>query len=132
MVRCAVILSGGLGTRLRSVVSDRPKVMAMVAGRPFLTHLLDQLVESGIRKTVLCTGYMAELIQNELGERYRNMELAYSVEDTPLGTGGALRNAIGQISGNMLLVLNGDSYCSCHIADFMQSSQLAGPTQEWC
>ncbi len=126
MVRCAVILSGGLGTRLRSVVSDRPKVMATVAGRPFLTHLLDQLIESGIRKAVLCTGYMAELIRNELGERYRSMELVYSVETTPLGTGGALRNAIGQMEGDMLLVLNGDSYCQCHIADFIAKQSASG------
>lgn len=124
MVRCAAILSGGLGTRLRPVVSDRPKVMAMVAGRPFLTRLLDQLVEAGIRKAVLCTGYMADLIRNELGDEYRDIELIYSVEAAPLGTGGALGNASGQVSGEMLLVLNGDSYCHCHLADFI-AKQLA-------
>lgn len=126
MVHCAVILAGGLGTRLRSVVSDRPKVMAMVAGRPFLTHLLDQLAESGIRKAVLCTGYMAGIIQEELGDNYCGMELLYSVEDTPLGTGGALRNAAGMLSGDMLLVLNGDSYCHCNIADFIARQAASG------
>lgn len=126
MVHCAVILAGGQGTRLRSVVSDRPKVMAIVAGRPFLTHLLDQLAESGIKKAVLCTGYMAEIIRNELGDRYRNMELVYSVEDTPLGTGGALRNAAGQLSGDMFFVLNGDSYCRCNLADFVARQAESG------
>lgn len=119
MVECAALLAGGLGTRLRSVVSDRPKVMALVAGRPFVTHLLDQLAESGIRKVVLCTGYMADMIRNELGDEYRGMELVYSVEDTPLGTGGALQNAVRLLSGDKILVLNGDSYCQCNLASFI-------------
>ena len=126
MVHCAVILAGGLGTRLRSVVSDRPKVMAMVAGRPFLTLLLDQLAESGIRRAVLCTGYMADMIRNELGDEYRDIELIYSVEDTPLGTGGALRYAAEQLSGNMLLVLNGDSYCRCNLSVFISGQAASG------
>lgn len=121
----AAILAGGFGTRLRSVVSHRPKVMALVAGRPFLTHLLDQLVDLGIGKVILCTGYMAELIQEELGSCYRGIEIVYSVEKTPLGTGGALRNAAPLFSGNTLLVLNGDSYCHCDIAGFF-AAQSAG------
>ena len=126
MTHCVAILAGGLGTRLRSVVSDRPKVMALVAGRPFLTYLLDQLVEFGMRKAVLCTGYMGDMIRNGLGDRYRDMELVYSVENTPLGTGGALRNASGLVSGDMLLVLNGDSYCQCHLADFIARQAASG------
>ena len=126
MAHCAAILAGGLGTRLRSVVSDRPKVMAQVAGRPFITHLLDQLAEAGIRKTVLCTGYLAAMIRDELGDAYRGMELAYSVEPAPLGTGGALCHAAGQLSGETLLVLNGDSYCCCRLADFRASHSASG------
>ncbi len=126
MVQCAVILSGGLGTRLRSVVNDRPKVMAMVAGRPFITHLLDQLVESGIRRAVLCTGYMADVIDKKLGNEYRGIELVYSVENTPLGTGGALRYAAGLVSGDIILVLNGDSYCQCNLADFAARQAASG------
>ncbi len=126
MTPCAAILAGGLGTRLRKVVSDRPKVMAMVAGRPFITYLLDQLLDSGIRKTVLCTGYMADLIRNELGSTYKGMALFYSPESIPLGTGGALRNAVGQASGDMLLVLNGDSFCQCTIADFIAGQNSSG------
>jgi D-glycero-alpha-D-manno-heptose 1-phosphate guanylyltransferase len=118
MTTCAAILAGGLGTRLRSVVADRPKVMALVAGRPFITHLLDQLAEAGIKKTVLCTGYLAGMIRDELGDSFRGMELDYSVEASPLGTGGALRLAAGQLSGEQLLVLNGDSYCECRLAEF--------------
>ena len=126
MARCAAILSGGLGTRLCSVVSDRPKVMAMVAGRPFLTRLLDQVVLSGIERVVLCTGYMADSILNELGNSYRGMELVYSTEETPLGTGGALRKAAGLVPGDSLLVLNGDSYCQCRLAEFIAEHSASG------
>jgi D-glycero-alpha-D-manno-heptose 1-phosphate guanylyltransferase len=100
--------------------------MAMVAGRPFVTHLLDQLAESGIRKVILCTGYKADMIRNELGCGFRGMELVYSVEDAPLGTGGALRHAAGLLSGEMLLVFNGDSYCRCNLADFINSQAASG------
>lgn len=112
----AVILAGGLGTRLREVVSDLPKVLAKVNGRPFLAYLLDRLVDAGIRRTVLCTGYLAELVSTTFGESYRGMNLLYSREDTPLGTGGALRLALPLITSDPVLVLNGDSFCN---ADFI-------------
>ncbi len=98
----------------------------MVAGRPFLTHLLDQLAESEIQKVVLCTGYMADMIRNVLGDGYLGMELLYSIEETPLGTGGALRNAAGLLSGDTVLVLNGDSYCDCNLADFISGHAANG------
>lgn len=113
---CGVILAGGLGTRLKSIVADRPKVLAPVAGKPFLAYLLDQLCEAGIAKVILCTGYLADLIEAEFGRSYRSIELFYSVEDSPLGTAGALRNCLPQISSDYALVLNGDSYCETDIA----------------
>lgn len=115
---CAAILAGGLGTRLRGVVDDRPKVMALVAGRPFIMHLLEQLSDSGISQVVLCTGYLADIVRNELGNVYAGMQLLYSVEESPLGTGGALRHASGLLAGETVLVLNGDSYCHCRIGAF--------------
>ena len=90
----AVILAGGKGTRLQSVVSDRPKPMAEVYGRPFVSALLDRLSTVGFRRVVLCTGYMAEVIEAALGHTYRGMELVYSREAIPLGTAGALRLAL--------------------------------------
>jgi len=126
MARCAAILAGGLGTRLRAVLDDRPKVMAPVAGRPFISHLLDQLADSGMERVVLCTGYLAAMIRDELGESYRGMELLYSVEESPLGTGGALRLAAGLVSGERLLVLNGDSYCDCRLADLVAAHSASG------
>ena len=76
----AVVLAGGLGTRLRSVVSDRPKVLADVCGRPFITYLLDVLASSGVSEVVLATGHLANQIEDCLGEAYKGMTLRYSCE----------------------------------------------------
>lgn len=113
----AVILAGGLGTRLRSVVADRPKVLATVGGRPFLSHLLDQIGSAGIRSAVLCTGYLGEQIQELYGNSYNDIELVYSQEAEPLGTGGALRLAHSRIQSSSILVLNGDSFCDADLLD---------------
>jgi len=108
----AMILVGGKGTRLRSVVSDRPKPMAEVAGRPFVAWLLSSLHAQRVRRVVLCTGYLAESIEECLGDGHAwGMELAYSRDPFPLGTGGAVRHALPRIEGRRFLVLNGDSFC---------------------
>ena len=122
------VLAGGLGTRLRSVVSDRPKVLAVVRGKPFLAHLLDQLVEAGVVRVVLLTGYKGEQIQEAFGSRYKGLPLAYSMEPAPLGTAGALRFALPQLVQNSaqagagaargVLMLNGDSCCRADFAQF--------------
>ena len=91
----AVVLAGGMGTRLRSVVADRPKVLAPVAGRPFLTYLLDQIADAGVERVVLSTGHMAEQFADAIGDHYRNMSITYAQEEQPLGTGGAIRFACG-------------------------------------
>lgn len=114
----AVILAGGLGTRLREVVADRPKVLAEVNGRPFLEYLLDQIIETGMRKAVLCTGYMAEQIESLFGDRYRTLELSYSQEQALLGTAGALRFALPKITTDTIFVMNGDSYCEFDFDSF--------------
>ena len=115
-IHTALILAGGQGTRLRSVVADRPKVLAPVAGRPFIKHLLQQLLDAGLREVILCTGYMAESVRIELGDNFGSMALKYSEEKEPLGTGGALRNALPFIAnGEEILVLNGDSFCESDI-----------------
>jgi NDP-sugar pyrophosphorylase family protein len=115
----AVILAGGLGTRLKSVVPDRPKVMAEVACRPFLAHLLDQIDATGIRHAVICTGYKAEVVVDEFGTSYRGMKLIYSQEHAQLGTGGALRHARAHLRTDPVLVLNGDSYCGFDLPAFL-------------
>jgi D-glycero-alpha-D-manno-heptose 1-phosphate guanylyltransferase len=112
------ILAGGFGTRLRSRIADRPKVLAPVRGRPYLSYLLDQLANAGLREVVLLTGYMADMVQTTLGDTYRGMRLAYSPEPAPLGTGGALRLALPLISTPTVLLLNGDSYCDVPLPVF--------------
>lgn len=106
----AIVLAGGLGTRLRSVVPDLPKPMAPVAGRPFLAWVLDRLVDAGFERAVLAVGYRHAAIRDHFGEAYRGMALRYSVEDAPLGTGGAIRLAAEHISAQPVFVLNGDTY----------------------
>lgn len=105
----AIVLAGGLGTRLRGRVPDLPKPMAPVAGRPFLEYLLDSLIHSGIDSITLSVGYRAEVIQVHFGDEYRGMPLIYSYEAEPLGTGGALALAIQGIGTEPVLALNGDT-----------------------
>ncbi len=112
------VLAGGLGTRLRSRVSDRPKVLAEVGSHPFLAYLLDQLVAGGCRTAVLCTGYLGEQVSRAFGETYGPLRLVYSREQTPLGTAGALRFALPNIESDPVLVMNGDSYCDLDIRAF--------------
>jgi NDP-sugar pyrophosphorylase family protein len=112
------ILAGGLGTRLRSMVADRPKVLAPVHGRPYLTYLLDQLADAGLREVVLLTGYRSDQVQLTFGEAYGDLHLIYSPEPSPLGTAGALRWALPKLSSPSLLVLNGDSYCDVSLMAF--------------
>ena len=114
----AAILVGGLGTRLRTVVSDRPKVLASVRGRPFLAFLLDQLVEARVRDVVLCVGYKAEQVREVFGAGYKTLLLAYSFEPEPMGTAGALRMAIRLFTSSPVLVMNGDSYCDADLNAF--------------
>lgn len=122
----AIVLAGGLGMRLRSVIEDRPKVLAEVAGRPFLEYLLDQLFHGGIREAILCTGYLGERIKSEYGEFYKTIRLRYSQEPSPLGTGGALRFALPVFKSDTLLVMNGDSYCKVDIRRFWEWHRLKG------
>lgn len=117
------ILVGGLGTRLQSVVNDRPKVMASINGRPFLAYLLDQINEAGLKNVILCVGYMGKYIEAEIGQSYKNLALSYSYENEPLGTGGALRNAQDIINSSTILVMNGDSYCQCNLGQYWSSHE---------
>ncbi|NJL90879.1 MAG: NTP transferase domain-containing protein, partial [Coleofasciculaceae cyanobacterium SM2_1_6] len=118
----AMILAGGLGTRLRSMVSDRPKVLAEVLGRPFLAYLLDQLVAAGTQKVILCVGYRGEQIRAAFGDRFTNhhgeIQLTYSQETQLLGTGGALGLAQPLVQSKEVLVMNGDSFCGVDLPGF--------------
>lgn len=106
----AIILAGGFGTRLKSVVSDLPKPLAPVAGRPFLAWILDALADQSFSRVIVSVGYLHEQIIETLGYSWRDMVLSYAIESEPLGTGGAIRYAARQTASQTLCVLNGDTF----------------------
>ena len=120
----AIILVGGLGTRLRGVVDDVPKPLAPVQGRPFLAWLLDQLAEQGLRRVVLAAGYKAEIVRASVGDHWRGMAVDYMIEAQPLGTGGAIVQARRLIEGEDTFVLNGDTYLELDYARFAAAMRV--------
>ena len=116
----AIVLAGGFGTRLQSVVSDVPKPMAPVAGRPFLCYLLDSLLRQGYTRAVLATGYLHEKVESYFGTDYHGLALAYARETEPLGTGGAMVNALQHCRSESVTVLNGDTLLLADLRDFQQ------------
>ena len=121
----AIVLAGGLGTRLRSVVPDLPKPMAPVAGRPFLAWVLDRLVESGFESAMLAVGYRHEAIHDHFGDSYRGLALRYSVESTPLGTGGGIRLAADHVTAFPVFVMNGDTFLELDYRAMLAAHQQA-------
>ena len=113
-----IILAGGLGTRLHTVVNDVPKPLAPVGGRPFLSWVLDALATQGVRRAILATGFMGDRVASVCGQSWRGMELVYSREHVPLGTGGAIAMAFSQVQSDACLVLNGDTWLSFDHATF--------------
>ena len=105
----AVILAGGLGTRLKDTIGEIPKPMAPVNGRPFLEYLLDYLDHFLVHHAVLSVGYKSEMIKDHFKDQYKNVKIEYAYEDKPLGTGGGIVNALPLITGSKFLVYNGDT-----------------------
>ena len=119
-----VILAGGLGTRLRKVVPDCPKVLAEINGKPFLCHILDQLANAGINQVIISTGYLARMVEEAIGTSYKGLLVNYSREEAPLGTAGALKLAGQDTDTEYCLVMNGDSYTEFEpISLFMSHNQ---------
>ena len=106
----AIILAGGLGTRLKEAVPDTPKSMALINGRPFLEYQLDYLDRWGLRRVILSVGYGKEKIMDHFGGQYKSLQIAYSVEEEPLGTGGAIISALQHVEGFSVFIFNGDTY----------------------
>lgn len=105
-----LILAGGLGTRLRTVVSEVPKPMAEISGRPFLEWQIDYLKSQGVHRVVLSVGYKSEIIKRHFGNNYNQVSISYSEETTPLGTGGALFKALAHITTDSFYLINGDTF----------------------
>jgi D-glycero-alpha-D-manno-heptose 1-phosphate guanylyltransferase len=123
----AVVLAGGLGTRLRGVIGELPKPLADIAGRPFLAHLLDRLAAAAaVDGVVLSVGHGHRAIRDAFGEHYGRLPLVYAVEATPLGTGGGLRRALALATGKEGLVLNGDSLVDVDVAALIATHRRHG------
>jgi len=107
-----IILVGGFGTRLSSVVKNVPKPLASVANRPFLDWVLSDLAHKGFRKVILAIGHQGVAFRDRYGDKWCGLGISYSEETEPLGTGGAIKLALKQVGGDSALVLNGDTYVS--------------------
>ncbi|MEK6662581.1 MAG: nucleotidyltransferase family protein [Pseudomonadota bacterium] len=113
----ALILAGGLGTRLREAVPDVPKPMAPIRNRPFLEHQMDYWIGQGVTRFILSVGYKHELIEAHFGDAYRQCPVAYAREASPLGTGGGLLLGLNQAHEDVVLVLNGDTFFEVNLTD---------------
>ncbi len=109
MISSAIILAGGLGTRLRSVVNDLPKCMAPVAGKPFLKYVIDELLQQGVTDFIFSVGYMRESIIEFVHDEYPHLEAEFAIEQEPLGTGGGIQLAASLAKEKNVFVLNGDT-----------------------
>ena len=119
--REAIVLAGGLGTRLQEVLPGIPKCMAPVNAKPFLTYVLDYLAEQGIIKVILSVGYLKDQIINYFGDNYKSLKIEYSIEKEPLGTGGAAKLSFGFCNQDEVFVLNGDT---CFFPDLKAMEDL--------
>ena len=115
-----IILAGGLGTRLRGEVKDTPKSMAPINGRPFLEYQLRQIQAAGLKKVILSTGYLGEQVQAYFGDRFMDMDILYSHENEPLGTGGAVKLAFSQVKTPYSMIFNGDTMFKINLDMFFQ------------
>lgn len=120
-----VVLAGGLGTRLHSVVGDRPKCMAPVCGNPFLYYLLRYVSHFPVRKVVLSVGYLREAVFDWVEENTEAFPFAieFAVEETPLGTGGGIKKALSQCDSEKVMVLNGDTYYNIDLIAFCDAHE---------
>lgn len=121
MITEAIILAGGFGTRLQEVVSNVPKPMAPVNSEPFLNYIFYKLKKEGIKTVVLSLGYLSEVIEEYYNNSFNGIELFYSIEKIPLGTGGGIKHALENCKQNEILVVNGDSFFNVPLQKFYQN-----------
>jgi D-glycero-alpha-D-manno-heptose 1-phosphate guanylyltransferase len=119
----AIVLCGGLGTRLGSLTRDMPKPLIEVAGQPFLTYVLDQLVTTPIDEIVMAVSYQWQKVQAMIGDEWRGVKVSYSIEQQPLGTGGAIKQALAQFHIPEAIVVNGDTLLKCDVGEFTRFAQ---------
>ena len=120
--KSVAILAGGLGTRLRSLWPDTPKCLVPINKKPFLNYILDHLIKFGIKEVYLLVGYKSEKIKNLYGNKYKTLQIKYSEEKNPLGTGGAVKNfAINSMNKSKSLIINGDTYFTFDLERFLSN-----------
>ena len=113
-----IILVGGMGTRLQSVVKDVPKPMADINGKPFLEYLMDNMLNFGATEFILCVGYLREVIIDYFGDNFKGVPVKYSVEEELLGTGGAIKQAFDLFDLDNAVIINGDTFVELDYAEF--------------
>lgn len=120
MIKEAIILAGGLGTRLRSVVNDVPKCMAPVNDIPFINFIITYLKKEGVERFIFSLGYKSEIVIDYVNKTFPDLDKAYVIEDTPLGTGGAIKLACSKATGTDVLILNGDTLFNINLKDLSE------------
>ena len=120
-----VVLAGGLGTRIRSVLGDTPKVLAPIGDRTFLDHLLRFLAQQGAGRVVLALGHRADAVEAHLARHPAPISVVTVIEPRPLGTAGAVRHAAPHLTGDVVMVLNGDTWLEVDLGAFLESHQAS-------
>jgi D-glycero-alpha-D-manno-heptose 1-phosphate guanylyltransferase len=121
MIKEAIILAGGLGTRLRSVIADVPKCMAPVNGIPFINFIIAYLKNEGITRFIFSLGYKSEIITDYLDAHFKGLEKVYVVEKEQLGTGGAIKKACEAVDGKEVVIVNGDTIFNINLPDLVKA-----------
>lgn len=128
----AIILAGGLGTRLKSEVPDLPKCMAPVAGKPFLDHVIQYYLGQGVQRFIFSLGYLGQVIEDFLQQHYSGLPFILVKEDKPLGTGGAIKKAIADAHSPYPLILNGDTFFEVSLDELERHIELYRPECALC
>jgi len=121
-----IVLAGGMGTRLRELVKDVPKPMAPIKGKPFLVYLINWIILFQVKKIVFAVGYKADIIKEYFGDSFHDIPIVYVEEKQPLGTGGAITNALNYVAGAQVTIINGDTYFPIDLELFNAFHQKSG------
>jgi len=124
MIKEAIILAGGLGTRLQGTLDNLPKSMAPVNGKPFLEYLFNYLIDYNIEKVILSVGHKYESIQDHFQSEYKTIQIKYAIENEPLGTGGGIKYALKFAEDDQVLILNGDTFFEVNLNQFYNIHQV--------
>jgi len=120
----AILLAGGLGTRLHTVTGDRyPKSLAEVDGRPFIHYVIKYLESMGVNRFIFAVSHHAQMIIDSINNEFPELDVAFSIEKEPLGTGGAIKQALEHVQGKQVLVVNSDSFMEFSLSDFVKFSE---------